>query len=199
MVAIAASSVRRIADIFSSLIEPTAHAEENTGVRSQKSEVRDQKLDVRLNHAAKAEIRSQATGIRRQESGDRRSNHATSAVIRGQRSELRNHTTTASVAFAPTPVGSFPINGTGTGAGFTLPAGKTTTITFKATLNTPPNLSGPSNPKVTAQAILTGSFVGTPLSSDDPSVGGATDPTSTTVDLYDSTTTISASPSNSTN
>lgn len=138
---------------------------------SQKSEARDQ--NVRLNHAAKAEIR-------------------------GQKSEVRNHI--AGVAFVvPTPVGSFPINGTGTGQGFTLPAGKTTTITFKATLNAPPNLSGPSNPKVSAQATLTGTFVGNPLLTDDTVPPNGTDPTVTNVDLYDSTTTISASPSNSTN
>ena len=141
-------------------------------IGSQKSEVRNQKLDVRLNHAVKAEIK-------------------------GQKSEVRNHI--AGVALVvPTPIGSFPVNGTGAGQGFTLPDGKTITITFKATLNAPPNLSGPSNPKVTAQATLTGSFVGNPLLSDDPSVGGTTDPTSTNVDLYDSTTTLSASPSNST-
>lgn len=104
-------------------------------------------------------------------------------------------------AVPPTPIGSFPINGTGAGQGFQLPDGKTITITFKATLNAPPNFASYSaTQKVSAQATLTGNFVGNPLLSDDPSVVGATDPTSTTVDLYDSTSTISgASPSNSTN
>src|SRR5207253_3760029 len=97
--------------------------------------------------------------------------------------------------FVPTPIGQFPINGTGTGAGFTLPAGKTTTITFKATLNNPPNLSGPTNPKVSAQGILTGTFIGNPIVTDDTTVGGTTDPTVTVVDLFDSTTTLGAVPS----
>src|SRR5205807_3304314 len=128
-------------------------------------------------------------------------NHATRAEIRDQRSEARNHATTAGLGYAPpTPIGQFPINGTGAGQGFQLPNGKSITITFKATLNAPPNFASYSaTQKVTAQATLTGSFVGTPLLSDDPSVGGATDATSTNVDLYDSTTAISASPSNSTN
>jgi large repetitive protein len=123
----------------------------------------------------------------------RRSNHA-----RNLKLETRNSKLSAAAPFVPTPVGQFPINGTGNGQGFTLPAGKTITIKFKATLNAPPNLSGPSNPKVTAQATLVGNFGQTPLLSDDPSVGGTADPTSTTVDLYDSTASISASPSNST-
>jgi len=149
-----------------------------------------------------AQIKGQRSESRNQKSAVRdqnvRLNHVTKAEIAGQRSEVRNHI--AGVALVvPTPVGSFPINGTGNGQGFQLPTGKTITITFKATLNAPPNLSGPTNPKVTAQATLTGSFVGNPLLSDDPSVGGTTDPTSTNVDRYDSTTTLSVSPSNTTN
>jgi CSLREA domain-containing protein len=101
----------------------------------------------------------------------------------------------------PTPIGSFPINGTGAGQGFQLPIGKSITITFKATLNAPPNFASYSaTQKVSAQAVLTGNFTGTPLSSDDPSVNVVpADPTATDVDHYDSTTSISVSPSNSTN
>ncbi|HBB98313.1 MAG TPA: hypothetical protein DC054_23265, partial [Blastocatellia bacterium] len=131
---------------------------------------------------------------------DVRLNHAAKAEIAGEKSEVRNHI--AGVAFVvPTPIGSFPINGTGAGQGFTLPDGKSITITFKATLNAPPNFASFSaTQKVSAQATLTGSFVGNPLLSDDPSVVGTTDPTSTNVDLYDSTTTVvsSANPSNTT-
>jgi CSLREA domain-containing protein len=224
----AADSLTAFARTTLSMIEPTAHAEKirkpeagsqqsasgnlnstdrfaatdnlaatQRQIEASMSGVGTQISNVRLDHAAKAEIRGLKAGVS-QESGDRRSNHAASAEIRGQRLDVRNHATTAA-PLVPTPVGSFPINGTGLGAGFQLPAGKTITISFKATLNTPPALSGPVNPKVTAQATLTGSFVGNPLLSDDPAPAGTTDPTVTNADLYDSTTTLSASPSSSTN
>ncbi|HEX3086975.1 MAG TPA: Ig-like domain-containing protein, partial [Pyrinomonadaceae bacterium] len=185
----AKNSRSSFANAIAAMIEPTAHAETN-----QRSGIRDQRSDVRLNHAVKAEIRGEAAGVRGQESGIRLNHARANSRLKTENSKLA-----ATAAAPPTPVGSFPINGTGAGQGFQLPNNKTITITFKATLNAPPNLSGPSNPKVTAQATLTGSFVGNPLVSDDPSVGGTTDPTSTNVDLYDSTATLSASPSNSTN
>jgi hypothetical protein len=185
----AMNSLSSFANAIAAMIEPTAHAEEATR-ETEATPVRSSEYsEARFNHTS-AEVRGQKA--------EAKANHA-DREVRSQRSEVRNHAG-ATTPLMPTPVGSFPINGTGAGQGFQLPDGKTITIKFKATLNAPPNLSGPSNPKVTAQATLTGAFVGNPLLSDDPSVGGTTDPTSTNVDLYDSTTTItSASPSNSTN
>jgi CSLREA domain-containing protein len=192
--------------------------EQNASVTEQNSDVRDQNSGLRLNHArqkteggkqkaegrrfaavigsargVQMEIRGQNSGLRTAKS-DVRLNHA-----RNSKLETRNSKLSPGVAAPPTPIGSFPINGTGTG--FTLPAGKTTTITFKATLNAPPNLTGvpPATPKISAQGTLSGAFVGNPIVTDDPAVGGTTDPTSTNVDLYDSTASLAASPSNATN
>ncbi|HWW77393.1 MAG TPA: Ig-like domain repeat protein, partial [Pyrinomonadaceae bacterium] len=85
--------------------------------------------------------------------------------------------------------------------GFTLPVGRTVTVTFQATLNNPPNFASFSaTQKVSAQGTLSGAFTGNPLLTDDTSVGGANDPTQTAVDYFNSTSTITgASPSNSTN
>src|SRR5262249_10293122 len=194
LLARAANSVAQLARAVDSLIAPAAYAKEE-----QRSGPRSRRSNIRLNHPSAA-IGGQRSEVRSQKS-DFRLNHA-SAPIMGQRSEVRNHANATTLAPIPlVPMfsgGNFPINGTGTGAGFTLPAGKTTTITFKATLNTPPALSGSVNPKVSAQGTLSGAFVGNPIVTDDPSVGGTTDPTVTNVDLYNSTTTVTSSsnPSN---
>jgi CSLREA domain-containing protein len=196
-----------------SLIEPTAHAEEiavgrhnadevaslkseeQTEARGQRTAVGSQRPAVSRFSDASAAIRGvgvaigQTSGLRSQKS-DIRLNHARSSKLESRNAKLA----TAAAPLPPTPVGQFPINGTGNGQGFALPAGKTTTIKFKATLNNPPNLSGPTNPKVSAQATVNGAFVGNPVVSDDPSVGGTTDPTVTTVDLFDSTTSLAAVP-----
>jgi CSLREA domain-containing protein len=198
----AKNSLSSFANAIAAMIEPTAHAEAKMGA---------QRSFVRLNHAVKAEIRGETAGIRSQEAGvgNQRSE------VQGQRSDVRlNHARANSklkaensrlvgTAAAPfTPVGQFPINGTGAGQGFQLPDGKSITITFKATLNAPPNFASYSaTQKVSAQAALTGNIPGVPvppLLSDDTTVVGSADPTSTNVDLYDSTTTVvsSANPAN---
>ncbi len=71
----------------------------------------------------------------------------------------------------------------------TLPAGKSVTITFRVTVNNPPNLSLLNPPRVTNQGIVSGSNFAT-VPTDDPAVGGATDPTVTPVALFDTTTTL---------
>src|SRR5207237_6445499 len=88
-------------------------------ISGQKSEVRNQRPDVRLSHVVKAGMKGLRSEIK--------ANHAIRPEVRSQRSEVRNLAATSSAPLVPTPIGSFPINGTGTG--FTLPAGKTTTIT----------------------------------------------------------------------
>src|SRR5205085_9291440 len=100
VVTIAANSLNDIAGTVSSLIEPTVHAETQTKpsvsdhrneiIHSQKAENRNQRSDIRLNHAASLKLGA---------------------------GSLKAFTTAP--PFVPTPVGSFPINGTGTGAGFT--------------------------------------------------------------------------------
>ncbi len=117
------------------------------------------------------------------------SNHASSS----RRPSKVNRSATA---MSPMPVsgGTFPINGTG--SGFTLPIGKTITIKFSVTLNSPPNLSGvpPATPQVSSQGTLSGAFVGNPIVTDDPATGAVNDATVTLVDLFNTTTTLGAVP-----
>ncbi|HEX8144756.1 MAG TPA: tandem-95 repeat protein [Pyrinomonadaceae bacterium] len=89
----------------------------------------------------------------------------------------------------------------GSGSGFTLPPGKTVTITFQVTLNNPPNLTGvpPGPAQVSNQGKATGTNFADVLTHDpDPaSAGGASaatkDATLTPVDLFDTTTTVVSS------
>ncbi len=145
----------------------------HVGKGGQRPEARDQKSDIRSNHAKS--VRTE---------------------VRGQKSEDRSSRAAAHSAFAPMPFsgGTFPINGTGTG--FTLPIGKTITIKFSVTLNNPPNLSGvpPTTPQVSSQGTLSGAFVGNPIVTDDPGTIAANDATVTLVDLFDTTTTLGAVP-----
>ena len=98
--------------------------------------------------------------------------------------------------FMPTPPGSFPINGTG--SGFKLPTGKSTTITFQVTVKNPPNFTGvpPATPQISHQGTLQGS-IGT-IVTDNPTTGTANDATVTLVDLFNSATAVTSSsnPSN---
>jgi CSLREA domain-containing protein len=179
-------TMTRMVNAVASMMSPTAYAasESPAEISSDRLEVSPHSLDLRN--------RESAEGRRL----DIRANHATRPEIRGQRLEVRNHATTGSATLVPTPVGQFPINGTGNGQGFTLPDGKTITIKFKATLNNPPNLSGvpPGTPQVSAQGTLTGAFVGNPIVTDDPGTVAANDATVTPVDLFDTTTTLGAAP-----
>jgi CSLREA domain-containing protein len=170
----ATSSLAQAANAVGSLIVPTAYAEEIVGVRSQSSEAKDQKTNVRLNHAVKAGVRGQGPGKARDRGQGTgvRAHHARNSKLKTENLKL---TAAAPMTFSG---GLFPVNGTG--SGFTLPAGKTITITFSATLNNPPNLAGPTNPKVTNTGNLSGTFTGSPLS---PSVD-------TNVDLFNTTNTL---------
>ncbi|HET6977403.1 MAG TPA: Ig-like domain-containing protein [Pyrinomonadaceae bacterium] len=67
----------------------------------------------------------------------------------------------------------------------TLPAGKSVTITFEVQVNSP--FSGP--PLVTNQGTVSGTNFSNVLT-DDPAVGGASDPTVTPIDLFDTTTAL---------
>ena len=93
----------------------------------------------------------------------------------------------ASMFMSPPP-GTFPVNGVG--SGFTLPTGKTVTITFSVTLNNPPALSGvpPGTAQISTYGTLSRartSAVSTPTRSPTP------------VDLFDSTTTVTSLPTSS--
>lgn len=132
---------------------------------------------------AKAEDRRQKSEIRSQRS-DVRLNHA--------KSRRAVTTKAATRAMAPMPSGE-TLNAT---IG-TLPANKSVTITFTVTLNNPPNLSLLNPPRVRNQGTVSGTNFASVLT-DDTALGGATDPTDTPVDLFDTTTSLSSdlNPSN---
>ncbi len=71
----------------------------------------------------------------------------------------------------------------------TLPAGKSVTITFDVTVNNPPNLTLLNPARVSNQGIVSGSNFAVVLT-DDPDVVGASNPTETPVDLFDTSTTL---------
>jgi uncharacterized repeat protein (TIGR01451 family) len=89
-------------------------------------------------------------------------------------------------------------------SGFTLPAGKTITVTFKVTLDNPPNLTfpyPPGGPQISTQGTVTADGPITVLTDDPtPPVGpnGSSDPTVSLVDLFNSVTTVSPSPASGT-
>ena len=165
-----ASSSNTKAHPQSAIAPSSLHAtvnDERVAKASSEKELRDQKSDLRSNHA-----KSVKTGVR------------------GQESATRSHASMASRSFAPMPVvgGAFPVNGTG--AGFILPAGKSTTIKFSVTLNNPPNLTGPtvagcaSAACVANHGTLSGSFSNNPID---------TNTVATDVDLFDTTVAVASS------
>src|SRR4029434_5187063 len=79
----------------------------------------------------------------------------------------------------------------------TLRAGDSVTITFQVTLNNPPNLTLLNPARVRNQGTVTADAAISILT-DDTAVGGATDPTDTPVDLFDTSTNLisSLNPSN---
>jgi|GEM_PF-958927 len=193
LIASTLTSTANFVKAVAAAVEPTAYAAESDHVITDRAELKvrqpevaTRSTDAKLNHAmlANASARSESTLDQI---------HA-AAKKRAVASYL--------APFMPMfSGGTFPINGLSNN-GFTLPTGKTITITFSVTLNNPPSFTGvpPATPAVSNQGTLTGSFTGNPLLTDDPSVGGATDPTVTNADLFNTTSTITgASPSNSTN
>jgi hypothetical protein len=79
--------------------------------------------------------------------------------------------------------------GTCAGPGFTLPAGKSVTVKFRATINNPP----PVLTQVTNQGTVSGSNFASPVLTDDPDIAGSANPT---VTLIDSTTVVVSSSQN---
>jgi CSLREA domain-containing protein len=91
----------------------------------------------------------------------------------------------SSLFASPMPAGeTVTVSGSG-GAGFSLPIGKSTTITFNVTMNNPPNLAGvpPATPQVSNFGTLSGGFDGNPTN---------TNTATTPVDLFNSTTTVTS-------
>jgi len=71
----------------------------------------------------------------------------------------------------------------------TLRAGDSVTITFQVTVDNPPNLTLLNPPRVRNQGTVSGSNFSNVLT-DDTALGGASDPTDTPVDLFDTSTTL---------
>ncbi len=128
----------------------------SAGIRGLKND--SGRRDVRLNHAPKRRV-AKTTDVTTP--GNAATQHAANTVVMQPVMPLF-------------PVGTFPVNGTGTG--FSLPPGKTTTITFKVTVKNPPNFSSPTTNKVSHQGTLSGAFQNNPLLTDDLSVAPGTTP-----------------------
>ena len=111
---------------------------------------------------------------------------------------IRTRTRASALAAAALVGPTFTIDG-GAGvspanSGFTLPAGKSITVTFQVTLNNLPNLATPipvGGPVVSNQGTVTADSISAVLT-DDPAVGGANDPTNTPVDLFNSQTDVTS-------
>ena len=191
----AQNSLSNFTSSVGEMIEPTAHAEtaNQSAVRSLESRTRNsadrnQGSDVRLNHANIDTVRSERTEAAQSQVAD--------LSLHKQRAGLAPYFSAIMPMFSG---GTFPINGLNDN-GFSLPPGKSTTITFSVTLNNPPSFTGvpPATPTVSHQGQLTGSFINNPLFTSATAANG--DATTTTADLFNTTSTITgASPSNSTN
>jgi hypothetical protein len=108
------------------------------------------------------------------------------------RRAIRAHHAKISRVFTPTMSGETVNVNIGT-----LRAGDSVTITFQVTLNNPPNLTLLNPARVRNQGTVTADG-GISVLTDDTAVGGATDPTDTPVDLFDTSTNLisSLNPSN---
>jgi hypothetical protein len=148
-----ANSISQPARSVDSIIEPTVYAAEKA--TGQKSELRDQRADIRLNHARNSKL--------------------------VPRNSKLSSTMTPFAACSPAG-----INGGGTAICVDVPTihnGDSITITFQATVNNPPNLTGvpPGIAQVTNFGTVTGPFTGSPLN---------TNTINTPVDRFNSTTTL---------
>jgi CSLREA domain-containing protein len=120
-------------------------------------------------------------------SSEVRSHHAKTRKTesRDQKSEVRSHHAKTSRAVSPTMSGETVTINIGT-----LRAGDSVEITYEVTVDNPPNLSLLNPPRVSNQGSVSYAESGTPVLTDDPSAGGAADPTETPVDLFDTSTNL---------
>ena len=164
-----------------SLVEPTAHASDSSPTHPSTTAVTGNL------ERPETPLRS-ASGFGNQKSAVKNSDSMRSKKI------VSHHAVRNTRASAPMFAGETVTINIGT-----LRAGDSVTITFQVTVNNPPNLAGvpPATPKVTNQGTVSGSNFSNVLT-DDPAVGGASDPTDTPVDLFDTTTTLASNlnPSN---
>ena len=99
------------------------------------------------------------------------------------RNKQPNNSAAAASVFAPLPSGE-TVTVNGAGSGFTLPDGKSVTITFQVTLNEPPALSQTSPPQVSNFGSITCTAGCSPTN---------TNTVNTPVDRYNSSTSVSSS------
>jgi uncharacterized repeat protein (TIGR01451 family) len=158
-----------------SLIEPTAHASGNSGPIASAVEPAER------NHEKQVTTPSLASGAGTQKSV------VTTSDSGSRRKIVSNHAVSSSRAFAPAMMSGETVN---VNIG-TLRGGDSVTITFRVTVNNPPNLTLLNPPRVRNQGTVTADG-GISVLTDDTALGGATDPTDTPIDLFDTTTTLNS-------
>ncbi len=121
----------------------------------------------------------------------RHSHHAVSKIKRAFEAVTNLRSSTA-----PMMLSGETVTVDGSGAGFTLPAGRTITIKFRVTVDNPPNLPAAQlNPaRVINQGTVSGSNFASVLT-DDTAVVGPANPTETLIDLFESQTSVITSDS----
>ena len=161
---------------IASLVEPTAYAAEQPSAQSQ---------ILAATNLATANSSSVGSPV-----GD----YAATAMRPNVKNQMRIRSNHASISRAI----AAPFSGENINISIgTLRAGHSVTITFRVTVDNPPNLTLLNPPRVRNQGSV--SFAeGATVLTDDPAVGGAADPTDTPVDLFDTSTTLASSlnPSN---
>src|SRR5262249_16228754 len=173
-----ATAVANFASSVLSMIEPTAHASGNS-----------ERIEPAAPVVATAHVVSQPASQRVQASNQ--PVKVTSIDNRKAAKVVSNH---ARSSRPLTPMFSGETVTVNIG---TLRAGKSVTIKFQVTVNSPPNLTLLNPARVRNQGTVSGSNFASVLT-DDPAVGGASDPTDTPVDLFDTSTSLisSLNPSN---
>ncbi len=172
LLARAVDGLARFANAVHSLVEPTAYASDNPSRTDSAQPVYTgiQTTQLRTENSTASTLRSQKTDVKSAASGSRKkvlSNHA-----RGTR-------------VLPMMFSGETVN---VNIG-TLTPGDSVTITFRVTVDNPPNLTLLNPPRVRNQGTVSGSNF-TSVLTDDPALGGAADPTDTPIDLFDTSTNL---------
>jgi Bacterial Ig-like domain (group 3)/Bacterial Ig domain/Calx-beta domain len=169
----AANAIVAFASEVQSLIEPTAHASSETP-RNESGPA------TSINVTQPAEVRTQSVSA----NTGRQKLTVKPADGRSRKTNSHHATLRTRALMAAAMSGENVTRNIGT-----LRAGDSVTITFQVTVDNPPNLTLLNPPRVSNQGTVSGSNFSNVLT-DDPALGGVSDPTLTEVDLFNTTTTL---------
>ncbi|HSE31384.1 MAG TPA: choice-of-anchor Q domain-containing protein, partial [Pyrinomonadaceae bacterium] len=167
MLARAMDGLARFATAVHSLVEPTAYASSNTSIADSAQPVSTavQTAQLRTENSTASSLRTQKT------------------EVKGVKKVLSNHARSTRVL--PMIFSGETVN---VNIG-TLAPGDSVTITFRVTVNNPPNLTLLNPARVSNQGTVSGSNFSNVLT-DDTAAGGAADPTDTPIDLFNTSTNL---------